>query len=101
MKYYGSRICPDCVRFKANLDANGIEYEFVDINMSMAALKEFLRLRDHSAVFDVCRENGSVGIPAIVDEDLITIDYEEWLKSKGITTEEETKTVCSIDGKGC
>ena len=35
----------------------------------MLGMKEFLRLRDSSPVFDVCRENGSIGIPAIVRGD--------------------------------
>ena len=101
MKYYGSHNCPDCVNFKGYLDQNQLEYEFVDINASMANLKEFLKLRDHCPVFDSCRENGSVGIPAIIDGDTVTLDYEGWLAEKGIETAKETKTVCSLDGKGC
>lgn len=101
MKFYGSTNCPDCVRFKSYLDQNQIPYEFTDINRSMADLKEFLKLRDYSPVFIPVKENGSVGIPAIIDDGLVTLDYEGWLKEKGIDVSEEFKTVCSLDGKGC
>lgn len=101
MKYYGSHNCPDCVNFKGYLDANHIPYEFIDINASMANLKAFLRLRDQNELFDEVRQNGSVGIPCIFDEDRITLDYEAWLKEKGIEITSETKTVCRLDGKGC
>ncbi|MBR3349464.1 MAG: glutaredoxin [Solobacterium sp.] len=101
MKYYGSYNCPDCVNFKGCLDQNGIDYEFVDINRSMANLKEFLKLRDNCPVFDEAKANGSVGIPAIIDGETITLDYEGWLKEKGIEVHQENKTVCSIDSTGC
>jgi hypothetical protein len=67
----------------------------------MASLKEFLRLRDTNPVFDPIKENGSVGIPAIVDGGLVTTDWEGWLKEKGIEVSKDTKTVCSVDGTGC
>ena len=101
MKYYGSHNCPDCVNFRSYLDSNAIPYEFVDINKNMPNLKEFLRLRDTDPVFDSAKANGSVGIPAIVDNGLVTTDWEGWLKEKGIEVAKETKTVCSLDGTGC
>ena len=42
---YGSAMCPDCRECKANFEANGIEFEFIDINESLKNLKEFLKLR--------------------------------------------------------
>ena len=101
IKYYGSHNCPDCVSFRSYLDLNNIPYEFVDINRNMPNLKEFLRLRDTDPVFDSVKANGSVGIPAIVDNDLVTTDWEGWLKEKGIEVTKKTKTVCSLDGTGC
>jgi len=100
MKYYGSHNCPDCVNFRSYLDLNDIPYEFIDINRNMANLKEFLRLRDTDPVFEAVKENGSVGIPAIIDGDLITTIVKT-LEEKGIAVTKENKTVCSIDGTGC
>ena len=39
VKVYGSKMCPDCMRCTGNLDANGLEYEFVDINRNLKNLK--------------------------------------------------------------
>lgn len=36
LKVYGSPLCPDCTACKAAFDANGIEYDFVDITGSNA-----------------------------------------------------------------
>ncbi len=54
-------------------------------------------------MFDVCRENGFVGIPALVLEDgAVTLDWEGWMKEKGLPiVYRETARACSIDGKGC
>ena len=54
---YGSPLCPDYRECKANLDAHGVEYEYIDINKCMRNLKAFLKLRNRLPVFDVCREN--------------------------------------------
>ena len=100
---YGSPLCPDCRECKANLDAHGVAYDYIDINKSMRNLKAFLKLRDRLPVFDVCRENGFVGIPALVLEDgSVTLDWEGWMKEKGLPiVYRETALACSIDGKGC
>lgn len=101
---YTSPLCPDCRECKANFEAHGIEFRMVDITAGMRGLKEFLKLRDSSPVFDVCRENGSVGIPAIVDEEgNITLDWEGVLAERGLNVvyREERPDFCSIDGKGC
>ena len=101
---YTSPLCPDCRECKANFEAHGIEFRAVDITSGMRELKEFLKLRDFSPVFDACRENGSIGIPAIVREDgSITLDWEKILEEKGLPVvyREERPKFCSIDGKGC
>ena len=100
---YSSQLCPDCRECKANFDAHGIPYQTVEIGESMKNLKEFLKLRDSSPVFDICREKGLVGIPAIVMEDgSVTLDWEGVLAEKGLpVVYREERQFCSIDGKGC
>jgi len=100
---YGSPLCPDCRECKANLDAHGTAYEYVDINKSMRNLKAFLKLRDSLPVFDVCKETGSVGIPALVLEDgTVTLDWEGWMQEHKLPiVYRESAQACSIDGKGC
>ena len=102
---YTSPLCPDCRECKENFDAHGIEYTAVDITESMKNLKAFLKLRDSSPVFDPCRENGSIGIPAIVRGDgSVTLDWESVLTERGLPVvyrEEKPPIACSLDGKGC
>lgn len=81
LKIYGSWLCPDCRNAEQKLNEAKIEFEFVDITNSMANMKEFLKLRDSSAVFDEAKAEGCVGIPAFVKEDeSITLDVEEIVK---------------------
>ncbi|MBQ7470690.1 MAG: glutaredoxin [Pseudobutyrivibrio sp.] len=104
IKVYGSRHCPDCINFEHNLNKNGLEFEFVDINENMPNLKEFLRMRDTNPAFDKTKQYGYVGIPAIVYEDgSIDLHWKNYLENKGITIEyvDGEKKACSIDGKGC
>ena len=100
---YSSPLCPDCRECKANFDAHGVRYDLIDIGESMKNLKAFLRLRDGSPVFDPCRANGSVGIPAIVRPDgSVTLDWEGVLAEMRLeVVYREGKQFCSIDGKGC
>ncbi len=102
---YTSPLCPDCRECAANFQAHGVERREVVITEGMRELKEFLRLRDSSPVFDPCREAGSVGIPAIVDEKgSVTLDWEGFLAERGLPVvyrEERTGAACRIDGTGC
>jgi len=80
IKIYGSSMCPDCICCKEAFDKEGIKYEFIDINSNLKLFKEFLKLRDSSPVFDICKEKGYIGIPAIVSEDgKISLDTEKYL----------------------
>ena len=63
LKVYGTKTCPDCRECKINFDRNGVAYEYVDLNASLANLKEFLRLRDRLPVFDGCKEHRDPGAP--------------------------------------
>lgn len=68
MKFYGSTECSRCRAAIAELDEAGTEYEFFDVIESKDNLKEFLQLRDSSALFDVARAKGRIGIPAFVKD---------------------------------
>ncbi len=102
LKVFGSTMCPDCEIAKKNLDYYRIDYEYLDINENLKNLKEFLKIRDSSLIFDDAKKNGSIGIPLLIDNNEITLDWENYLKSKGFTPiKEEKKAFCSLDGKGC
>ena len=80
LKIYGSMLCPDCVQCRQDLDRAGVAYEYKDFGDDLRALKEFLTIRDGSAVFDPVREKGSIGIPCILREDgSVTLDWEEFM----------------------
>ena len=66
MIIYGTDQCPDCVACKADLDKAAISYEYRDITGQLKFMKEFLALRDHEEVFQDVRQEGYIGIPAIV-----------------------------------
>ena len=68
LKIYGSMLCPDCVQCRADLDNAGIAYEYLDFADNLMNLKAFLALRDREPVFSGVKEQGSIGIPCIVDE---------------------------------
>lgn len=46
MKFYGTMVCPDCVKAREALNAAGVLFDYVDITVSTANMKEFLYLRD-------------------------------------------------------
>ena len=79
LKVYESEMCPDCIECKYNLDRNNIEYDNIDITKSLNGLKEFLKLRDKDEVFDDAKDNGYIGIPALVTDDgKLTLDWESY-----------------------
>ena len=67
-KVYGSILCSDCVEAKEYFEKVNYKYEFVNITESIANLKEFLKLRDTRKEFEVIRNLGYVGIPAILTD---------------------------------
>lgn len=69
LKIYGSMLCPDCVQCRKDLDKAGIQYTYLDFSEDLTHLKEFLSLRDSLGIFDTVKENGSIGIPCIIDEE--------------------------------
>lgn len=68
LKIYGSMLCPDCVQCREDLDKAGVKYTYLDFADDLKNLKEFLALRDSIELFNDVKENGSIGIPCIVDE---------------------------------
>lgn len=68
LKIYGSMLCPDCVQCRKDLDAAGVEYEYLVFSDSLLNLKEFLKLRERP-LFDEIKAAGGIGIPCIVEED--------------------------------
>ena len=55
IKVYGMRSCPDCVAVHEQVK-NDSRYEMIEIGENIAKLKEFLRLRVSSPVFDKVRK---------------------------------------------
>lgn len=81
LKIYGSKLCPDCIDCcREFLEAN-IEFEYCDFAENLLYLKEFLKLREGSSVFDEIRASGKIGIPCILREDgSFTLDWRDFLK---------------------
>ena len=80
LKIYGSMLCPDCVDCCRALQQANVAFEFCDFAGSLMHLKEFLKLRDESAVFDELRTAGKIGIPCIVrDDGSFTLDWSEFV----------------------
>lgn len=102
LKIYGSGMCPDCRECRKNFDTYGIAYEFIDINENLRNLKDFLKMRDSDPIFDRCKEENDIGLPALVKEDeTVFLDWENYLSALGYEVLYEEKESCSLDGKGC
>ena len=79
LKIYGSMLCRDCVDCRADLDREGVAYEFLDFAESLLHLKEFLVLRENT-IFNAVKAAGAIGIPCIVREDgSLTLDWSEYV----------------------
>ena len=80
LKIFGSPLCPDCVKCKAELEQAGVEFVYMDITSNLLFLKKFLKLREGKD-FDTIRQRGQIGIPCILREDeTVTFDWQEFLK---------------------
>ena len=99
IKIYGMPSCPDCSFVERQAEGR-VGYKIIDIGSHVKFLKEFLRLRDSSPVFDDARRNGRAGIPCFVLEDgrVTLIPEEAGLKSR---PDLQSGSFCSLDGKGC
>lgn len=76
---FGSKLCPGCVFMKNELDKRNVRYLYLDITEDLANLKKFLKFREDPA-FDFAKNNGSIGIPAMVinDGEKIIFSIEEF-----------------------
>lgn len=98
MKIVGSNLCPHCVEAKNFCDKNGIAYEFVDINASLANLKLFLKQRDNDPQYDEVKKEGSIGIPSLIlDDGSWVLDWRGYLHAEPVVEGQ----ACGLDGKGC
>lgn len=80
LKVYGSMLCPDCVNCCNKFKEANLEFEFLDFADSLLYLKEFMKLRDGSSVFDEIRSAGKIGIPCVVRPDgSFTLDWQEFI----------------------
>ena len=68
LKIYGSMLCPDCVQCLEDLNRAGVAYEYLDFSTDLRNLKDFLKLRDASPIFDEVKSLGAIGIPCLVNE---------------------------------
>lgn len=76
MIIYGSMLCPDCVECRKDLDAAGVSYDYRDFSENLKNLKEFLKIRDESPLFDEFKKEGKIGIPCILrDDGTISFDW--------------------------
>ncbi|EGP05639.1 TPA: hypothetical protein ACY37O_001252 [Pasteurella multocida] len=68
-----ANLCPDTAPFVAELTRLEVDYESVEIMSSMANFKRFLTLRDQHPAFEQAKENGYIGIPALLwaDEQVV------------------------------
>lgn len=98
IKIYVMDTCPDCTYVEEQVKGDN-RYEIIDIGHHVRNLKEFLKLRDNSPVFDEARRYGAAGIPCFVLEDgTITLTPEDaGLKSRPIAD----GSACNLDGSGC
>lgn len=98
IKIYGMDTCPDCTYVEAQVKGND-RYEIIDIGQHVKNLKAFLKLRDHSPVFDAAKRTGAAGIPCFVLEDgTVTLSPEDaGLHSRPV----EEGATCNLDGSGC
>lgn len=80
MNMYGSHLCPDVREAIEVLEAQEIEFQFLDITTDLSHLKAFLKIRDSSPLFDAVRDAGSIGIPCFEkDNGAITLNVTDFL----------------------
>ena len=98
IKIYSMNTCPDCIYVEEQIQGDD-RYDIIDIGSHVKYLKEFLRIRDNSPVFNEAKKVGAAGIPCFVLEDgsVTLIPEEAGLASRPITE----GMSCNIDGSGC
>ncbi|MFZ7142713.1 hypothetical protein ACLSY0_06720 [Avibacterium avium] len=74
---YFAHWCPDTEPFVKELQRLGVEYHAIDITLSGANFKQFLKLRDHHSAFDNAKVNGNIGIPALLIDEQVILDVHQ------------------------
>ena len=98
MKIIGSNLCPHCIEAKNFCDKHGIDYEFIDINASLANLKMFLKHRDQDPQYEEVKKKGQIGIPTLILDDGTWLqDWRSYLKAEPVAEGQ----ACGLVGKGC
>lgn len=64
---------------KEALLQRGIDFEYVEITDSMKNLKEFLKIRDKDAAFNIVRRTHSVGIPMLLIDNVVNLNITDEL----------------------
>ena len=96
---YGSELCPDCRECRRHFDLYQIPYEFKDINKSLKDLSDFLRMRDENEIFERCKEDHDIGLPALVNEDgVVFLDWENYVSALGYEVLYPEEESCSLEG---
>lgn len=72
IKIYSMNTCPDCIYVEEQIQGDG-RYEIIDIGSHVKHLKEFLRIRDNSPVFNEAKKVGAAGIPCFVLERMVLL----------------------------
>lgn len=104
IQIYGHPKCPDCIELGAFLQANAGKIDFEGHPITeLPNLKAFLKLRE-GPEFAAARAAGSIGIPALVEDGKVSLDWKAFFEAKGFKTETAAAAApaaCSLDGKGC
>ena len=80
LRIYGTSLCKDCTSCIYDLSCAGIEFKFMDFSDDISNLKEFLKIRDSSPLFENIRNSGRIGIPCLVKDDgTIFLEWESFL----------------------
>ncbi len=99
MKFYGSLNCDDCRAAADRLKEAGVEYDFIDINVSVDNLKEFLSLRDREDKFIDKRKCGEIGIPCyLLNDNTVTFDTDRVIGIKKTSWTQSVTGVLIKDG---
>ncbi len=77
----GSHLCPDTIYAVNKLAEAGIKMVYKDILSCHSDLREYLKLRDTSPLYEPFRGTETLGVPCFIREDgTMTLDLEEILK---------------------
>ena len=84
IRLYGMQICPDCAEAREALLAARVDFAFLDFADATQNLKEFLKIRESSPLFDAVRREGGIGIPCFVLPDgSVSLELQDALDAEG------------------